>query len=366
MKTKEELKNWIILILVAVVSFCFINNLSMFINIIKKIFIVISPFILGFALAYILNIPMVKIEKQLKKKIKNKKVPIRIISITLSLIIFIAVILFVAFMLIPELIENIELLIQNIPLLIDKVEVWILDLLSEYPEIQSKINDMFSDTSTTNIIMTILNYLLNSSISFVSSLVSSVITIFTALVFAIYMLSQKEYLIKSIKKIMNAYVNKKYINKIMEISKQTNYVFTKFISGQCVEAVILGCIFFIVLNIFRFPYALIISVITSITSLIPIFGAFIAMVIGAILIAITNPIQSLIFMIVFVVVQQIEGNLIYPRVVGKSVGLSPILTLLAVTVGGGLFGIIGMLIGLPIASVIYSLIVSDVNKRVEE
>lgn len=366
MKTKEELKNWIILILVAVVSFCFINNLSMFINIIKKIFIVISPFILGFALAYILNIPMVKIEKQLKKKIKNKKVPIRIISITLSLIIFIAVILFVAFMLIPELIENIELLIQNIPLLIDKGEVWILDLLSEYPEIQSKINDMFSDTSTTNIIMTILNYLLNSSISFVSSLVSSVITIFTALVFAIYMLSQKEYLIKSIKKIMNAYVNKKYINKIMEISKQTNYVFTKFISGQCVEAVILGCIFFIVLNIFRFPYALIISVITSITSLIPIFGAFIAMVIGAILIAITNPIQSLIFMIVFVVVQQIEGNLIYPRVVGKSVGLSPILTLLAVTVGGGLFGIIGMLIGLPIASVIYSLIVSDVNKRVEE
>lgn len=366
MKTKEELKNWLILVIISILCFCFINNIGLVLSVIKEIFNVISPFILGFALAYILNIPMVKIERFLKNKFNNKKIPYRIISITLSLVILLFVILFVAFMLIPELIENIELLIQNIPLLIDKGEVWILDLLSEYPEIQSKINDMFSDTSTTNIIMTILNYLLNSSISFVSSLVSSVITIFTALVFAIYMLSQKEYLIKSIKKIMNAYVNKKYINKIMEISKQTNYVFTKFISGQCVEAVILGCIFFIVLNIFRFPYALIISVITSITSLIPIFGAFIAMVIGAILIAITNPIQSLIFMIVFVVVQQIEGNLIYPRVVGKSVGLSPILTLLAVTVGGGLFGIIGMLIGLPIASVIYSLIVSDVNKRVEE
>ncbi len=365
MKTKEELKNWIILILVAVISFWFINNLELFMNIIKKLFVVTSPFILGFVIAYILNIPMVKIEKTLKNKIKNKKVPIRVISITLSLIIFIAVILFVAFMLIPELIENLELLIQNIPILIDKVEVWLLDLLSEYPEIQSKINEIFSDTSTTNIIMTILNYILNSSISFVSSLVSSVITIFTSLVFAIYMLSQKEYLIKSIKKIMNAYVNKKYINRIMEISRQTNYVFSKFISGQCVEAVILGCIFFVVLNIFRFPYALIISVITSITSLIPIFGAFIAMVIGAILIAITSPIKSLIFMIVFVVIQQIEGNLIYPRVVGKSVGLSPMLTLLAVTVGGGLFGIIGMLIGLPIASVIYSLIVSDVNKKVD-
>lgn len=366
MKTKEELKNWVILILVAVISFWLVNNLNMFLNIISKIFTVISPFILGFALAYILNIPMVKTEKLLKKKIKSKKVPIRIISITLSLIILVVILLFVAFMLIPELIENIELLIQNIPMLINKVEVWILDLLSEYPDIQRKINEMFNDASTTNIIMNILNYILNSSISFVSSLISSIITIFTSLIFAIYMLSQKEYLINSIKKLINAYVNKKYINKIMEIGKQTNYVFTKFISGQCVEAVILGCIFFVVLSIFRFPYTLIISVLTSITSLIPIFGAFIAMAVGAILIAITNPIQSLIFMIVFVVVQQIEGNLIYPRVVGKSVGLSPILTLFAVTLGGGLFGIIGMLIGLPIASVIYSIIINDVKKRIEE
>lgn len=365
MKTKEELRNWIILILVGVVSFWFINNLTLVFGIISKIFSVIAPFILGFALAYILNIPMVKIERILKKKIKNKKVPIRIISICISLIILVAIIMFVAFMLIPELIENIELLIQNIPVLIDKVEVWVLNLLSEYPDIQSKITDMFNDASITNIIMSLLNYVLNGSISFISNLVSSVITIFTALVFAIYMLSQKEYLTSSVRKLMSAYIKKEYLEKIIDITNQTNKVFSKFISGQCVEAVILGTIFFVILTIFRFPYALIISVLTSITSLIPIFGAFIAMIIGAILIAINNPIQSLIFMILFVVIQQIEGNLIYPKVVGKSVGLSPILTLLAITVGGGLFGIVGMLVGLPIASVIYSLIVNDARKRLE-
>jgi len=180
------------------------------------------------------------------------------------------------------------------------------------------------------------------------------------------MLSQKEYLINSLKKLLKAYVKKDYIEKILNIGSVANNTFTKFISGQCVEAVILGCIFFIVLTIFDFPYALIISVLTSITALIPIFGALIAMVVGAILIGITSPIDALIFVIIFLIIQQIEGNFIYPKVVGKSVGLSPIWTLLAVTVGGGLFGIIGMIIGLPIASILYSLIIKDANKRLNE
>ena len=363
MKSREELKNWIILILITMGLFWIVNNVDVIISIFNKIITVIFPFILGIVLAYILNILMTKIEKLLKKKIKNKKIPYRVISISLSLIILIIIILFIAFMLIPELIENIELLIQNIPTLIGKIETWTLNILSEYPDIQQEINNIFKEASVSNIIMTLLNYLLNSSISFVSSLVSSIITIFTSLVFAIYMLSQKEYLINSLKKLINAYVKKEYAEKLMNIGTSSNIVFSKFVSGQCVEAVILGGIFFVVLTIFRFPYALIISVLTSITALIPVFGALIAMVVGAILIAINNPIQSLIFIIVFLVIQQIEGNLIYPKVVGKSVGLSPIWTLLAITVGGGLFGIVGMLIGIPIASIAYTLIVNDANKR---
>ena len=165
--------------------------------------------------------------------------------------------------------------------------------------------------------------------------------------------------------IKNILLNEKP-KRILELGKLTNQTFTKFVSGQCLEATILGTIFFIVLSILRFPYALIISVLTTITALIPIFGAMIAMVIGAILIAIESPLQALIFIIVFLVIQQIEGNFIYPKVVGKSVGLSPMWTLLAITVGGNLFGIPGMLIGLPLASIAYALVKEIVNNKLKD
>lgn len=367
MKTKEELKNWIILILVAAISFWGINNINIFISVITKLIKVLSPFIIGIALAYILNIPMIKIEKIINTKLKEKtkKIPVRIISITLSILLLILILAVVLLMLIPELIENIELLIQNIPTLITNVENWIIGLLDKYPDMQYEIKKVFAENATVNsIIVNILNYILNGSINLISSLVSGIFTVFTALIFAIYMLSQKERIQTSLKELIYAYIKKEYANKIMYISKLSNNIFTKFISGQCVEAVILGCILFVVLTIFRLPYALLISVLTSITALIPIFGALIAMVIGIILIAITNPFQAFIFALIFLVIQQIEGNLIYPKVVGKSVGLSPIWTLLAITVGGGLFGIIGMLIGLPIASIMYSLFKNNKNERI--
>ena len=161
-------------------------------------------------------------------------------------------------------------------------------------------------------------------------------------------------------------MSKEKVYKITEIGSLANKTFSKFISGQCVEAIILGLIIFFTSIIFRFPYSLIIAVLTAVTALIPIFGALIAMLVGAILIAITNPIQAIIFMVVFQIVQQIEGNFIYPKVVGKSVGLSPLWTLLAITVGGNLFGIPGMLLGLPLASVVYALIKEFVNTRLKE
>jgi len=366
MQSKEELKKWLIIILTVMIGYWLINNYIIVLNFIGKIVNVSLPFLIGIALAYILNIPMTKIEKILKRKIKaNYKR--RIISIILSLILLILIIAFVAFMLIPELIQNIELLIKNIPTLIENTQNWILNLLDQYPKIQIEINNTFKENANIEgMIIPTLNYLLNGSINIISSLVSGIITIFTALVFAIYMLAQKEKLLTSIKKILKAYLKKQHTNKIFRIATITNNTFTKFISGQCVDAVILGIIFFIVLTIFRFPYALIISVLITITALIPVFGAFIAMAIGAILIAITSPIRALIFILVFLVIQQIEGNFIYPKVVGKSVGLSPIWTLLAITVGGGLFGVLGMLFALPIASVIYSLIVEDASKRLEK
>jgi len=165
---------------------------------------------------------------------------------------------------------------------------------------------------------------------------------------------------------MKAYLPKKLNDKILHISKISNNTFSKFISVQCLEAVILGSMFFIALTIFKFPYALAISSLITICALIPVFGAFIACAFGMILIGITNPMQSVWFFILFQIIQQIEGNLIYPKVVGKSVGLPAIWVMLAVTVGGNAFGLIGMLISVPISSVLYTLIKENVNERLKE
>lgn len=363
---KKNIKEYMFLIVFAIVCYWLINNFYVITNIIFKMIKVLSPFIIGCAIAFILNIPMKKIENFLERKIKNKKIPIRTISIILALLIFVSIIVFIAFLLLPELISSIETLINSIPSLISNTEKSIIDLLNNYPDIQKELINIFNETSNiSSILSTILNHFVNGALNFIGSIFSSLITLFTSIIFAIYILSQKEYLKLTFIKLMRAYIKKEYISKITNAFKIADKTFSSFITGQCMDAAILGIIFFIVLSIFKFPYALIISVLTAITALIPIFGAMIAMIIGAILIAITNPIQALIFIVVFQIIQQIEGNFIYPRVVGKSVGLSPMWTLLAITVGGNLYGIIGMLLGLPLASMIYALIKNDVNKRLE-
>ena len=365
---KKNMEKLIILISFGIGLMWLLNNLAIVINILSNIFHILFPFILGVIIAFVLNIPMTKIENFLKSKIKNKntKLPIRTISITLSLIIFISFILLICFLLIPELIENIQLLIKNIPSFIENIQTWVLDLVENYPEIQVKVKEVFNNTTNiNNIMITIPNYVINGSINFITSLISSVFTLFTAIVFAVYVLSQKEYLKRGVKKLMYAYMKEKHVEKISDIALLSDRTFSKFISGQCVEAVILGTIFFVVLTIFGFPYALIISVVTTVTALIPMFGAMIAMVIGALLIAVTNPLQALLFIIVFQVIQQIENNFIYPKVVGKSVGLASIWTLMAVILGGSLMGITGMIIGLPLASILYAILRKETNEQLE-
>ena len=370
MKMKKdilEMRKWIILILIAIFSYWGLNNFDKLLGVINTGYKVLEPFILGGAIAFVLNILVNKIEKYLDKWMKKRRPKlVRFMAIILSLLIFILVIVFTAFLLIPELIENIQMLMGSIPGLIGDAQNSILKLLDKYPDIQSEISKMFAEAgSVSTIISNVLNYFITGAIGFIGSLVSSFITIFTAIIFAIYMLAQKEYLIRGTKKVLYSLLNKKHADKLVEIGTLANKIFSKFISGQCLEAIILGTLMFIAFTISGFPYALMLAVLTAITSLIPIFGALIAMVIGAILIGIGNPVQAIIFVIVFQVVQQIEGNFIYPRVVGASVGLSPLWTLLAITVGGNLFGISGILLGLPVASVLYALIKEFVNGRLK-
>ena len=362
---KDGILKYLIIILIGIFAFWTINNLSTIFNLIKYILVVLSPFIVGGSIAFVLNIPMKRIEKYFQSHTKLSKNKIRILSIIISLFLFLLIILLVAFLLIPELVENIKLLINSIPILVGKIEDPIMDLLKRYPDIQSKLLEIFNSASGNNLITSILNYVASTSLNFITKIVSGFITFFTAIVFAIYLLSQKEYIIRGCKKVIFAMFNESKANDILKIGKLINKTFEDFISGQCLEATILGTILFIISLIFKFPYALIIAILTTLTALIPIFGAIIAMVTGAILIAITSPIKALIFIIVFLVVQQIEGNLIYPRVVGKKVGLAPMWTLLSISVGGSLFGIIGMFISLPITSIIYTLIKDKINIKLK-
>ena len=366
---KKNMQQLMILISFGIGLFWILSNLELVLGFLSHFIHLLLPFIIGAIIAFILNIPMTKIESFIKGKLKNKntKLPIRTISITLSLVFFLAFILLICFLLIPELIDNIQLLIKNIPHFFENIQTWILNLAGNYPEIQTKIQEVFKDTTNVNNIMiNVLNYIINGSINFITSLISSLFTIFTAIVFAVYMLSQKEYLHRGVTKMMYAYLKKDHVEKITDIASLSNRTFSKFISGQCVEAFILGTIFFVVLTLLRFPYALIISVVTTVTALIPMFGAMIAMIIGALLIAVTNPLEAVLFIIVFQVIQQIENNFIYPKVVGKSVGLASMWTLMAVILGGSMFGIVGMIIGLPLASILYAILRKATNDRLNK
>lgn len=368
----NEMKKWIILVLVGVLAFWGLNNLELIFKVLGNVYTVFSPFILGAAIAYVLNIPMTKVENLLKKAIPDKyedkyKGLIRAVSIVLSLLLLLCIVGFIAFLLIPELIENIESLMNSVPALVESGKDFVIDLLDKYPDIQKEIEVVFAESgNVSGIVSSVLTYIVNGIVGFVGGIVDGFVYIFTGVIFAIYMLGQKEKLVDGMTRLVYGFTEKRKANKIMKVATLTNKTFSKFISGQCVEAVILGTIIFVVCLLCGFPYALLIGVLTAVTALIPIFGALIACVVGAILIAITNPIQALIFVLVFVIIQQIEGNVIYPKVVGKSVGLSPLWTLLAITVGGNLFGVLGMLIGLPLASVVYSLLKESVNKKLEK
>ncbi|MCI7249359.1 MAG: AI-2E family transporter, partial [Clostridiales bacterium] len=205
--------------------------------------------------------------------------------------------------------------------------------------------------------------LLGSTVHIVSSVVSTVVSGIIAFVFAIYVLAQKERLQRQSKRVLEAYVPEKYRNMILKVCGLLKTNFTNFITGQCLDALILGALFVIVLSVLRMPYALMIGVIIAFTALIPIVGAFLGCAVGVILILMVNPVKVLYFLIVFIILQQMEGKLIYPKIVGGSVGLPAIWVLVAIATGGSLFGVVGMLVFIPLVSTAYTLLKEDVNRR---
>ena len=356
---------------VLIVIYLALNNVTGILDSISYLAGLVMPFIIGAVIAFVFNVPMKAIEKGLNRlfdKRCKKKHPrlIRVLAYMLTLILILAIIAGVLFVVVPELVNTIADLIRQVPTAVNNLINWLQVKLSAYPEYEEKLSSI--SINWDSVLSNVMNFLSigTGGIGAISGFFSGVTNFFIGFVFSVYVLFQKERLTAQCKKLMYVCMPENRADKIIEVLRLTNTTFSNFLSGQCLEACILGTMFVITLSILRMPYALLIGIIIAVTALIPIVGAFIGCIVGVILIMMTSPLKALIFVGVFLILQQIEGNLIYPHVVGSSVGLPGMWVLVAVTIGGNLFGIMGMLTFIPISSVCYALLRTYVNRKVEE
>lgn len=326
----------------------------------------VFPFLLGAAIAFILNVPMRWMEGQIRPG--NPCRWRRGLSLVLTLVAVTGIVTTVMVVVVPEFFRTLMTLQSSVPAFLadmqDKLTAW----FAQYPDVVTYIEQMEVNweqlmQGVVGFLTTGAGSLLNTTFSAAKSIVSGVTAFGIGLVFAIYILLQKETLGRQATKLVRACLPRQMAEDTIRTARLAESTFSSFLTGQCVEAVILGMMFFITLSVLRMPYALLIGVLIAFTALIPIFGAFIGCAVGAFLILMVSPMQALAFICVFLVLQQIEGNLIYPHVVGNSVGLPSIWVLVAVTVGGSMMGITGMLIFIPLVSVFYTLLREWVNGR---
>lgn len=324
---------------------------------------IIQPFIIGFILAFIFNIPMKFFEKKLAIQNKKKR---RVVSAILSVLLILLVLLLVVMVVVPQVIENVRTLIDNLPSIFAQAEKWLNYVFEEIrlsPDLLDKINE-FQTRFAQTFISTLTTWAPNIA-SGVSHITTSVINIFMGFVMAIYMIFSKDKLIRQVKKFAHALFNDQHYQYISEVVKLTGTTFENFLAGQLTESIIIGVLCYIGCMILDIPYASIAAIVIGFTNIIPYFGPIIGAVISSVLILFVSPVKALIFLVFSTLLQQFESNLIYPHVVGNSVGLSALWVLFAVSVGGGLFGIPGMVFGLPTFSVIYELLRRWTNYRLE-
>ena len=334
---------------------------------------ILRPFIYGAAIAFVLNIPMKAIEKGLFSKAKNPKVDKikRPVSIFLAFAAVVLVIVFVTVTVVPQVTKTMIELGNKIPQFLVDAQIWLEELFASQPQLIALLEEFDpAQMNWDSIVNTVIDFLKNglgnvvsSTVTVASTIIGGVVNIFVALVFSFYILAQKEKLGDQFKRMLHAYFPQRAYDKVLEVASLAGRNFSSFITGQCTEAVILGTMFVDTMAPFGFPYAVMVGVLIAFTALIPIVGAFIGCFVGAFLIMVDDPVKAIWFLVLFIVLQQIEGNLIYPHVVGNSVGLPSIWVLAAVTIGGSLMGVVGMLIFIPILSTVYALLREDVNER---
>ena len=333
---------------------------------ISRLWNVMFPLIMGLAIAYVLNIILVRVERFYFPGSKNRFINTsrRGVGIVVSILLILGIFALVGGLVIPELIKAFGLIGRNVPVFMEDVAVW----LEEHSRVDAVkyLEGLDWDDLVQKAIAAArsgLGSVLGSTISVVGSVVGSVINFFIGLIFGIYILSGKEKLASQLRRILSAYVGRETVEKLRTVYHTADETFSSFIIGQCTEAVILGTLCTVGMLLLRFPYAPMIGAFIGATALIPIVGAYLGAAVGAFMILTVDPIKAVLFVLFIVVLQQLEGNLVYPKVVGSSIGLPGIWVLAAVTVGGGLMGIGGMLLGVPVAATAYKLLGKDVNRR---
>ena len=360
---KKDIRFLILYTVLLIFGFIYIKEIFSILRNIIKIFM---PFIIGIMIAFVLNVLMEVIENKWFEKLNWNKNTKRAVSLTLSIFIVIGFFIILMLLIIPNLQDTIVIFANNIPDYLSNLK----ELLLKLNVSNNVINDIMETLS--NLGDTAKEYVLNNSgkvieatFGIASNVLNAFVNVFIGIVFAIYFLIDKEKISRQFNNIMKAYLPSKSCNKIIDIAKLSNRVFANFVSGQCLEAIIIGVLCFFGMIILRLPYAGAISVLVGFTALIPVFGAFIGTILGAFLIFMINPLEAIIFVIFIIVLQQLEGNLIYPHVVGKSVGLPGIWVLVAVTIGASINGVLGMLLSVPLASIMYSILKTDVNLKIK-
>jgi Predicted permease len=373
---KKNMKRLALLIAFGILLYFCLSNISRFSDFANLVMNIIAPLVLGMAIAFILNVLLRPVEniffaplnRRFKKRWPKARRPV---GILVTILIVVGIIALIALIFVPELINTVSNLTQNTPTYIDNLQKNLVNLEKKYPFLKNIIGKINIDWTNIGSMLeqygqNLLSAIVNSTVAVAASAAHALITFILGMVFAVNILVQKEVLKSQVRRILYAYLPQRPADIIVKIVDLTNHAFSNFIVGQCTEACILGSLCFIGMSIFRFPYALFISVLVAFMSLIPIFGAYMSILFGALLILVNNPIQALWFILFFVVLQQIEGNFIYPRVVGSKIGLPAIWVLAAITIGLNSLGIIGMIINIPLCSVLYTILREDVAKRLRQ
>ena len=355
----------------AILLYCGVEHFDIVIRAFRFVMGIAMPFLIGGSIAFIMNVPMKWIEKHLFVKQEKLQKFRRAAAYLLTLLCVTGIFTLALLVVVPELGNTIGKLMEVIPVAVREAQRWLADIPNTWPALEPAVKELDIDWSSisaaaVNFVQSAASGVLSSGMGLFSGIVNSVTTFVISFTFSIYVIFQKEKLARQAKQIMYAVLPKQIPEKILSVVRLSNQIFSNFLSGQCVEAVILGTMFVVCMTIFRMPYAMLTGIVIAITALIPIFGAFIGCAVGMILIVMENPVQALWFLVLFLVLQQVEGNLIYPHVVGGSVGLPSIWVLVAVTVGGNLFGIVGILMFIPLCSVLYTLFSTFVKRRLKE